>query len=84
MSKRQVHPQRFNEDFADTRTSWIFLQPDITKPLTFPFFHIAAVCRTQIQSDRLTPDFGWSSHSIEASGFTCSWAVSHAICVSTH
>lgn len=72
MSKRQLHRRRFMRTSADTRISWIFLQPNIAKTPTFPFFfQIAAVCRKQIQSDRLTADVGWSSHSTEASGITC-------------
>lgn len=39
------------------------------------FFPIAAVYETQIRSDRLTSNVGWSSHSMEALGFTCLWAL---------
>lgn len=73
MSKRQLRRQSFTKTLLIPTFPGSFCNPILLKHWLF-LFHIAAVCKTQIQSDRLTPDVGWSSHSIEASGFTCPWA----------
>lgn len=72
------------EDFADTHISWIFLQPNITKTLTFPFSY----CRCLQDTDSEWQADSWCRlviplHRSLRIHMPVSAKMSHAICVRT-